>query len=83
MSRCQVAQPALTALAQGHFPLTAVAAGGRRRLAAMPKDTASQPRATVGEPAGLASCAQGPTHNHESHAGVGEYKVRRSIYQNL
>ena len=68
----------LTALAQGHVPLTAVAAGGRRRLAAMPNDTASQPRATVGEPAGLASCAQGPAHNHESHAGAGEYKVRKA-----
>ena len=44
----------------------------------MLNDTASQPRATVGGPAGLASCAQGPAHNHESHAGAGEYKVRKA-----
>ena len=44
----------------------------------MPNDTASQPKATVGEPAGLASCAQGPAHNHESHAGASEYKVRKA-----
>ena len=59
------------------FPLTGVAAGGRG-VPTMPNDTASQPKATVGEPAGLASCAQGPAHNHESHAGASEYKVRKA-----
>ena len=74
--RCQVAQHAITAPSQRRLPLRAVAAGGRRRLAAMPNDTASQPRATVGEPAGLASCAQGRVHRCESHIGAGAHKAR-------